>query len=68
MRKLLIIAVVLFGMAATPSFGWKFASISGSRGGGSGVNTAELLAIVNAINQENVDLVIFAGDAVDGCT
>lgn len=37
-----------------------------SRGSTNGVNVAELTKIVNCINLENADLVIFQGDAVDG--
>lgn len=62
-----VLAAVLLA-AACPSFGWKFASIADSRGSDNGVNTAELTKIVNCINSENVDLVIFQGDAVTGST
>jgi len=48
------------------SFGWKFAAMADSRGSDNGINNAVLTALVNRINQENVDLVIFPGDAVTG--
>lgn len=46
---------------------WKFVSMADSRGDNNGVNTAVLTNIVNRINAENVDLLIFQGDAVSGC-
>jgi hypothetical protein len=59
------IAALLVSVAV-PSFAWKFASIADSRGSDNGVNTEELQKIVNRINAEGVDLVIFQGDAVGG--
>jgi hypothetical protein len=56
---------VLLILAASPSFAWKFVSIADSRGDNNGVNTTILTKIVNRINAESVDLVIFQGDAID---
>jgi Icc protein len=56
---------VLLILAASPSFAWKFVSIADSRGDNNGVNTTILTKIVNRINAEGVDLVIFQGDAID---
>lgn len=65
-RICLLVLIVLLALAAVPSYAWKFASIADSRGDNNGVNTTILTKIVNCINAENVDLVIFAGDAVNG--
>ena len=65
-RRLVWALMVLLLLLPIASFGWKFVSIADSRGDSNGVNTAELTAIVNRINLENVDLVIFQGDAVSG--
>ena len=51
---------------ATATTGWRFASVADSRGGDNGVNTATLTQIVNRINVEGVDLLIFGGDSVNG--
>lgn len=64
--NLFLCAVALLAISITPAFAWKFASIADSRGSTNGVNTAELTTIVNRINLEDVDLVIFQGDAVGG--
>jgi uncharacterized repeat protein (TIGR01451 family) len=56
---------VLFILAAAPSFAWKFASIADSRGNDNGINATILTKIVNRINTEGVDLVLFQGDAID---
>ncbi len=66
MRRLVFAAILALAVAAGPSYGWKFASIADSRTGTNGVNVTELTTIVNRINTENVDLVIFEGDACDG--
>jgi hypothetical protein len=58
--------LILLGISVSPAFAWKFVSMADSRGSTNGVNTAKLTTIVNLINLENVDLVIFQGDAVDG--
>ncbi len=66
-RRVSIIALIILLLAAAiPSFAWKFASIADSRGSTNGVNTTELTKIVNRINSEGVDLVLFQGDAVTG--
>lgn len=59
-----IIAVVL--LTAVPASAWKFVSMADSRGDDNGVNTTVLTAIVNLVNAENVDFVLFQGDAVNG--
>jgi len=64
-RRILILSVVL-ALAAGPAFPWKFASMADSRGSTNGVNVATLSTIVSRVNAENVDLVIFQGDAVTG--
>ena len=67
LRRLSIVLLVLLLIASVaPSYAWKFASIADSRGSDNGVNTGELTKIVNRINAEGVDLVIFQGDAVGG--
>ncbi len=53
-------------LSALPSFAWKFVSIADSRGNDNGVNTVELTKIVDKINLEGADLVLFQGDAVGG--
>ncbi len=58
--------VILLVISISPAFAWKFVSIADSRGSTNGVNTAKFTTIVNLINLENVDLVIFQGDAVNG--
>lgn len=63
-RTAAVIAAIL--AAASPAFAWKFASIADSRGDTNGVNAAELTKIINKINQEHVDLVIFEGDSING--
>jgi predicted phosphodiesterase len=60
---MLALAVVLI---ASPSFAWKFASMADSRGDDNGVNTKVFDKIIDRINSEGVDLVIFQGDAVSG--
>lgn len=60
------LALLLCFAASAPSLAWKFVSIADSRGSNNGVNTTELAKIVNMINAENADLVIFQGDAVNG--
>lgn len=62
----MITAVSLLLVVVAPSFAWKFASIADSRGSSNGVNSTELTKIVNRINTEGVDLVLFQGDAVTG--
>lgn len=64
--NLILCGIALLAISITPAFAWKFASIADSRGSTNGVNTAELTTIVSRINLENVDLVIFQGDAVTG--
>jgi len=59
-----IIAVVL--LTAASALAWKFVSMADSRGSNNGVNTATLTAIVNLVNAESVDFVLFQGDAVSG--
>ena len=68
LRRLSVVALVvaLLSAAACPSFGWKFASMADSRGSDNGVNTTVFTNIVNLINAEHVDFVIFQGDAVTG--
>lgn len=63
-RSLILVAAFL--MFANPAFAWKFASLADSRGTTNGVNVTTLSTIVTKINAENVDLVIFQGDAVSG--
>lgn len=65
-RITILIAAILLVIIAAPSFAWKFASIADSRGSHNGVNTRELAKIVDRINAEHVDLVLFQGDAVGG--
>ena len=65
-RRVSIIALIILLLVAAPSFAWKFASIADSRGSNNGVNTEILRKIVDRINSEGVDLVIFQGDAVSG--
>ena len=70
MRSRVVVCLLLAAtVSAVPvaSFGWKFASIADSRGDTNGVNVTELTKIVNRINAEGVDLLIFQGDAVSGC-
>lgn len=62
----IILLVSLMLIAAVPSFAWKFASMADSRGSNNGVNTVTLTKIVDLINSEKVDLVLFQGDAVGG--
>ena len=58
---------LLLGVPAAAA--WKFASIADSRGASAGVNTAVLSAVVERINAEGVELVLFEGDAINGyCT
>ena len=64
-RRILIFTAIL-ALATSPSFAWKFVSMADSRGTTNGVNVATLRAIVTRVNAENVDLVIFQGDAVTG--
>jgi predicted MPP superfamily phosphohydrolase len=59
-----VIAIVLFSIPAA-AFAWKFASIADSRGSDNGVNTAVLKKVIDRINAEKVDLVIYEGDLVD---
>lgn len=62
-------AICLFILVSVaPSFAWKFASIADSRGTDNGVNSAELTKIINRVNSEGADLVLFEGDAVTGST
>lgn len=63
-----LLMLTIIAVCATPSFAWKFASMADSRGSTDGVNVAELTKIINLVNLENVDLVIFQGDSVDGST
>lgn len=62
----LLLLVVLLIAASMPSFAWKFASIADSRGSDNGVNKEVFTKIINRINAEGVDLVVFQGDAVSG--
>ncbi len=64
-RRILFLALALILIAA-PSFAWRFASIADSRGSDVGVNTGIFNKIIDKINAENVDLVLFQGDAVSG--
>ena len=64
-RRIAILAAVVLILAG-PAFAWKFASMADSRGSTNGVNVAILSTIVNLVNAENVDLVVFQGDAVSG--
>jgi hypothetical protein len=64
-RRIAILAAVLLVLAG-PAFAWKFASMADSRGSTNGVNVTTLSTIVTRINAENVDMVIFQGDAVSG--
>lgn len=61
-----LVTILFLAASAAPSFGWKFVSMADSRGSDNGVNTAVLTQIVNLVNSENADLVIFQGDAVSG--
>ncbi|MDO8588244.1 MAG: sugar-binding protein [Armatimonadota bacterium] len=65
-RICIVLATVSILAGAAPCFAWKFASIADSRGSDNGVNTTVFGNIVNRVNTENVDLVIFQGDAVIG--
>ena len=66
-RKLFIMLLAVTLIAASPAISaWKFVSIADSRGDTNGVNVTELTKIVNQINAENVDLVIFEADSVTG--
>lgn len=60
--------VVMLAASLTPALAWKFVSMADSRGSDNGVNTAELTKIVNLVNLENADLLVFQGDAVSGST
>ena len=64
-RRILILAAAVL-LFAGPAFAWKFASLADSRGSTNGVNVTTLSTIVTKINAENVDLVVFQGDAVSG--
>lgn len=66
MASVLILVIALLAASAAPSFGWKFVSMADSRGTDNGVNTVELTKIINQVNLENADLVIFQGDSVTG--
>lgn len=68
MRRALLVVLVaaLIAAAGLPAFAWKFASMADSRGDNNGVNVDVLTKIVGQINKENVDLVLFQGDAVNG--
>ncbi len=68
LRRILVLLslAALLTATAMPSFAWKFASIADSRGSDNGVNKEVLAKIVNHINSEGVDLVVFQGDAVSG--
>ncbi len=61
-----LIVVLMAVCLSSASFAWKFASIADSRGSNNGVNTTVFQNIVNRINAEGVDLVLFQGDAVSG--
>lgn len=65
LSKLLLVITAVLLLAISPSYAWKFASIADSRSN-TGVNTGELQKIVNLINNEGVDLVLFEGDACYG--
>lgn len=62
---LLLFSSVL-ALMCTAAFGWKFASMADSQGFNNGVNTVVLTKLVNQINTEHVDFVIFQGDAITG--
>jgi len=64
--RLSLLTVVLVAALASQCFGWKFVAMGDSRARGTGVNEEVLPKIVDQINKEHVDLVIFAGDAVNG--
>ncbi len=70
-RRLLILSIIplllIMAEAAGPA-AWKFASMADSRGDDNGVNTAALTAVINRVNSENVDFLLFQGDAVTGTT
>lgn len=68
LRRVCVIVIIVSIAMLMPiaAFGWKFASIADSRGDNNGVNISVLSNIVNRINAEGVDLVIFQGDAVNG--
>ena len=64
--RITLLVITLVAALAVPSFAWKFASMADSRGSNNGINQAVLSNIITRINAENVDLLIFQGDAVTG--
>ncbi|MDI6827646.1 MAG: metallophosphoesterase [Armatimonadota bacterium] len=63
---LVSIAILLLIILPISSYGWKFVSMADSRGGDNSVNMKVFLAIIDRVNAEKPDLVIFQGDAVSG--
>lgn len=60
------LAVLLVAWVALPSFAWKFVAMADSRGSNNGVNTTVLTQVINQVNKEGAELVLFGGDAVSG--
>lgn len=65
-RGLFVLAVVALITASVPSCAWKFASMADSRGSDNGIHLDTFSTIINLVNSENVDFVVFQGDAVSG--
>ena len=65
-RIWILTAIIALITASVPSFGWKFASMADSRGTDNGIHLDTFSTIVSLINSENVDFVVFQGDAVTG--
>jgi len=65
-RCFFILLIVLLAGICYSAQVWRFASMADSRGNYNGVNVPVLSQIVELVNAENCDLVIFAGDLVTG--
>lgn len=67
-RRVFFTPIIIFLLIVLPisSYAWKFVSMADSRGDDNGVNMKVFSAIIDRVNAENPDLVIFQGDAVSG--
>ena len=63
---LIILVFIVAAIPATAENSWRFVSMADSRGDTNGVNVQVFGKIIDLVNSENPDLVLFEGDAFSG--